>query len=344
MRTTSPPSFAAHIGHLKPCSAMILSFNLGRASRLSLCTTNTYWVSYRPEAACGSVSTVYVTVPKSQVTETFTLAAAAPSYIAGPESVSTSAAGVSATSSDATATATSYTTFTSLLSIAKDTSTSAVADQGPYFFNVNGGTTSWFGGKTPPSTASLVTSTYVVTVVPIPESSPVSDEGAKPTASDTPTTSYTTTFLTTVISKMHTETLTESVGSSAISAKIFSGLGSSGWNATYTTMRIMKTSEYGSGVFMAALPKTGINDEKHLPLLGSALTSLASSPSIGLTKYKYARQVGAIIDATIDGTIVSWTNSYEGSSTMTLASMSGLEVSMASSSMVPSGKLFQVVG
>jgi len=294
-------------------------------------------VCNRPETACGSISTVYTTVPGSPVTETFTITVAASSSIASSGSVSTNAADVSVTSTD-TMTSTVYTTLTSVISIDETSSALVVADQGPYSFNVNNGVTSWFGGRAPPSTDSLVTSTSVVTLVPVPESSPVSDEGLEPTASDTPTTSYTTTE----VSLIHTETLTESMPSGLASAKIFSGLGSSGWNVTYTTFKTVKVSEGENRVVKSEFYKMGLDGETRLPLPGSALTIPASSPSISLTKHKHARQFGAVVEATIDGVIVSWTNNYQGSSASTSA-RSGPETPLTTSSIVSSGKLLQVI-
>lgn len=278
-------------------------------------------------------------MPGTPVTETFTLTVAAPNV----QSLSTNAAGESITASGATATTTSHMTLTDVVSIAEPSSTSAIGDQGLYSFNVNNGITSWFGGKTPPATASLVTSTSIVTLVPVPESSPVSVQGPEPTVSDAPTTSYTTTFLTSVVSEIHTETLTESVPSGGVSTKIFSGLGSSGWNTTYTTLRTIKASEDGSRVAKPAFPKTAINDKKLLPVSGSALTLPASSPSIGLAKHKHARQVGAVVSAIINGVVVSWTNSYQGSSTATSAPVPTPEAPMAPSSLISSGKLLELI-
>ncbi len=293
----------------------------------------------RPEAACGSASIVYMTVPGSPVTETFTLTVTAPSTIADSESISTNVAGVSVNPTVTTATSTIYTTLTSVVSIDEPSSAPVVTDQGPYSFNVNGDSTSWFGGRTPPSTGSLVTSTSVVTLVPVPESSPASNKGLEPTVSVTPTTSYTTTFLTTVVSWIHIETLTKSMPSSVASAKIFSGLGSNGWNVTYTTLKTVKASDGGSRVVKSAISKTGLNDETPLPLPGSALTLPASSPSMDLTKHKHARQLGAVIDATIDGVVVSWTNNYQGDSASTSALTSGPVGPMTTSTMVSSSKL-----
>lgn len=295
----------------------------------------------RPEAACGSISTVYTTVPGSPVTETFTLTVTAPSSIASSGSVSANAAGVSVTSTD-TMTSTAYTTLTSVISIDEPSSAPVVADQGPYSFNVNNGVTSWFGGREPPSTDSLVTSTSVVTLVPVPESSPVSDEGSELSASDTPSTSYTTSFLTTEVTLIRTETITEPMPSGVASAKIFSGLGSSGWNVTYTTLKTVKVSEGGNRAVKSDFYKTAVDGQTLLPLSGSALVLPASSPSISLIKLKHARQVGAVIDATIDGVTVSWTNSYQGSSVLTSAH-SGPEAPMTTSSMVSSGKLLKVI-
>ena len=244
--------------------------------------------------------------------------------------MSTNAAGVSVTTSDAIATATSYLTYTNVISIDESSSTSAVADQGPYSFNINNGITSWIGGKKPPSTASLVTSTAIITLVPVPESSSVSNKVPEPTASDTPTsTSYITTLLTTMVSEMHTETITESLPFGIVSIKVFSGFGSSGWNATYTTLTTIKATEEGSRVVKSDYPKTDLFSS------GSAPTPPPSSPSI---KYKHARDVISIVHATIDGVVVSWTNNYPGTSTTTSAVTSYLVVPMASISLVSSSK------
>ena len=294
-------------------------------------------VSSRPEAACGSISTVYTTLPGSSITETSTLTVTARK----PQSLSINAAGVSFTSSDATATDTNYLTSTDVISIDESSSTSAVADQGPFFFNIDNGITSWYSGKKPPSTASFVTSTAIITLVPVPESSSVSVDVPEPSTSDIPTsTSYITTLLTTKVSKMHTETLTESLSPSVVSTstKLFSGFGSSGWNATYATLKTIKVTEEGSRVVKSDYPKTDLRDDKHLLLPGSARTPPASSPSI---KYNHARDVGATVHATINGAVVSWTNSYQGTSTPKSAVASSPAVPMVSISLVLSSKHFE---
>ena len=275
-----------------------------------------------------------MTVPGSPVTETFTLTVAT----LNTQSVSNSAAGVMLTLTDATATATAYLTTTNVISIDGSSSTSADADQGPYSFTVNSGITSWLGGKTPPSTATFITSTAIITLVPVPESSQISDKGPKPAASDAhTTTSYTTTLLTTVVSEMHTETLTESLPSGTVSTNAFSGFGSSGWNVTYTTLVTVKSSKEGSRVVKPSYPTRGMHDDKQLLLPGSALNPPASSAVI---KYKHARQVEAVIHATIDGVAVSWTNNYQGSSTRTSAIMSRPAMPMATTSLISPSKSF----
>ena len=287
-----------------------------------------------------------MTVPGSPITETVTVAVAARIFTASIESLPTNPAGVSVTSRDATATATDYLTLTSVLSIVEPSSTSAVADQGPYSFNIDSGTTSWLSGKTPSNTHFLATSTYVVTLVPVPQSSPVFDQGSEQPPSGTPTTSYTTTFLTTMTTEMHTQTVTELVSSGVATAKIFSGLGSSGWNITYSTLRTIKVAGDGVRVVKtapSALEKTGFHEDKLLPLSGSALAQPTPTPSTNSTQQVHARQLGAVIDAIIDNVAVSWTNGYQGSSTATSVVTTILEATMVTISVTSPGKLVGVL-
>ena len=301
----------------------------------------------RPESACG-VSTIYMTVPASPVTKTITVAIKAPISMTDSKRVSTNFAGLSVTSTDTMATATNYMTLTSVFSIAEPSSKSTVADQGPYSFNVNSGTTSWFGGKTPSNTGFFATSTRVVTLVPVPKSSSEFAKGPGPTPSDgsyTSVTSYTTTFLTTVTTKVHTETITESVSSGIAIAKIFSGLGSSGWNMTYSTLRTIKISGDSSCEVQpapSASENAGFIVEKLLPLLASvpALVTLPSSKNA--TQRNRVRQIGAVIDATIDGVAVSWTNNYSGSSATTSAPKATPDAPMATSSVISPRKPLRI--
>ena len=218
-----------------------------------------------------------------------------------------------------------------MLSVLEATSLPVESTQGPYSFAEHSGTTIWLGGKTPPSTKSFVIETSAITVLPVPESYIV-DSGATPDAS-----SFSTLTLTATTSKVFTETLTESLSTSEPSAKPFTGLAPYGWNSSLTTFITVKASvasndlvrptgeAYSTGKIHSPRwdvppPLQGINPLFPVPVtpdISAVLASLREESS-----YIAPRQVGSIVVATIEGQVVSWTNSYDGGVTATATSES----------------------
>lgn len=184
----------------------------------------------------------------------------------------------------------------------------ATSHPGPYSFTEDNGTTSWMGGRTPPASASLVTSTSFITLQP--DSSPVS-EGASAGAS----TSYVTISSTQTVTHTHTRTLVESLSvvPASTTAHIghgYTGFGSAGWNATSTTVLTLKVIPTGSGRASPSVYRPGASEDSWSQqggLDGSPISSIKSPRPI------QPRRVEDIIVATIDNVGVSWTNNYDGS-------------------------------
>ena len=286
-------------------------------------------------SACGAVSTVIVTVSGTPTTETINLAAASSAVISilstvEAQTVSTGVAPVD-TSTDITATVTKYLTYTEVFNIVEAPTTSATANQGSYYFSEQNGTTIWLGDKTPPTTDALVTGTTTVLVEPIP-SGPSTSSGLMtssgvaessgvlisngPTSAEGPADikSFSTVFLTVLSTKQLTETLTKSTYTVPTSTRTFAGLGTSGWNSSAPTFKAVKVGPTGSGVLTQGFGQKGVSPTiAHASQSGYSYSLSGSAASDIAPKDKAARQVGAIVVATINGVAVSWTNQYDGS-------------------------------
>lgn len=254
---------------------------------------------------CGGASTVYVTVTVPQTTRTVqaTIVASSTSLELGTSSSSESLVGE--TSTDIITTSTSFHTITNQLSLLPDAASSAKTE-GPYSFAEHSGTTIWLGGKTPPSSESLVVKTTAITVQPVPTGVEVSS--AEPSTS----TSYSTLSLTTVTSKVFTKTVTESFSSPLASAKPFTGIASYGWNSTLTTLLKVPVGKKGTahGPPTGFLPSITNNGG---PPSGTGHHAPRPYPTGNVSGTLAERQVGATVVITIGGVVVSWTNSYDGS-------------------------------
>ena len=200
---------------------------------------------------------------------------------------------------------TSFQTHTNIVSIVPAVATSVEANQGPYSFADHSGTTIWLGGKEPPASGSVIVLTKAITVLPIPPSAYV------PNPEDSLTTSNTTIYSTRTTSKVFTETLTESFSTPAAAAKPFTGVATYGWNSSLTTLLTVPAGAKESGrVYSIGHPSSVTGHNKPpinttYPLLGP---QIIGNGSASLAE----RQVGAIVVITIDGQVVSWTNSYSG--------------------------------
>ncbi|KAI4132444.1 MAG: hypothetical protein LQ347_002574 [Umbilicaria vellea] len=300
-------------------------------------------------SACEAASTVYVTVSGAPTIETIDLVDAPSSIISTASSVKAQPyiwTGVTPadTSKEIIAIFTSYVTYTEVISIAEAPTALATADQGPYYFSEENGTTAWLSDKTPPATDALVTGTTTVVVEPI-QSSLVTSSGlinsavlatssgvplpSGPTstvlAAPATSTSFSTIFLTLFSTKQITETVTETTFTVPTSTRNFAGLGSSGWNNSLTTLQTVKVGWTISGAStqwdgQKAVPYTIIHT-----LQSGYSSSLSKATASGyVPKNKMERQVGAIVYATINGVAVSWTNDFDGGSipTSTLSTSS----------------------
>ena len=163
---------------------------------------------------------------------------------------------------------------------------------GPYSFSENNGTTDWLGGKTPPASARLTTSTSIITLQPVSSLAPNSSQGLSAPAM----TSFLTTTPTETLTHHVTKTMSYLIPTISAGAKGYPGYGPAGWNTTLT--RLFKPSGSGSATNH---PITYSSAVKVTP------TFYGNSP-----RHLRARQVGQVVEATIDGFAVSWTNSYDG--------------------------------
>lgn len=276
--------------------------------------------------------TVYITVPASPTTETVYAASQANSAIES----------AAATTSDAvTVTVTSSVVSTQTISVVQAT---PPAGDGIYSFTVDNDTTSWFGGQTPPSTASLISSTAFITLEPVV--TPVSISTVSPSQSADSTsyltlhsTSYLTLFSTmvtaspsvpvlelvaaqsTTCSDLSTKTtsidvtVTETFAHSSkykpsASAGLYFGQARNGWNATMTTLRQSKGPiNLSSGVAEKSTALQGTPQPKETC---TSISARLPKGRNGRSRLLKPRQVGGIVVDTIDGHVVSWTNQYDG--------------------------------
>ncbi|KAL8898960.1 MAG: hypothetical protein Q9207_006440 [Kuettlingeria erythrocarpa] len=254
------------------------------------------------ESLCPLPSTVTVTVTPP-ITETF-VNAASPSAIAPSSSLKSleSYGGLArGTSLGATTTlsSTTFTTSTKVLGPDEDpiSAQSDAAEPGYYYYVDPDGTTTWLGSKTPTS-GVFVTSTAVVTVQPQPS---VTTETTTLVTTSQPTTStsFTTLSTTSFSTYYHTKEVTiDTAGTPVPSAGQSYYQASYGWNATLSKSQTTKTSA-------PVIPPSDISTQGH------GLGSVASTASY-VIKRRHPRQIGAVVSATINGVLVSWTNSYSG--------------------------------
>lgn len=181
-----------------------------------------------------------------------------------------------------TLSSTSFLTSTKIVNVnhhsASEPAQPSSALDGPYSFAEENGSTIWLGGKTPTSGAAFVTNTLVVTLQPQPSSTETvsftTSSGTTLTSEDQTTTSWTTLSST----SFYTHYLTNLLPAPKPSAYP----GNNGWNATMTTLQ--------------TLP-------------GSAHVTASASSTL---KRVHPRQVGALVTATINGVVVTWTNVWAG--------------------------------
>ncbi|KAL8828097.1 MAG: hypothetical protein Q9170_006746 [Blastenia crenularia] len=246
------------------------------------------------EYECGPVSTVTVTVTNE--------ANPLPSNTSlAPPSAEVATTVDSLTDITTTLSSTTFLTNTKVISVA-DAPTPVPAEDDNYYFAENDGLTTWLGGKSPTFGAPLVTNTLVVTVQPQPVTETSNTEAASSSEDET-TTSFTTVSSTSFYTHYLTKSLTLQTASSPLpSANLPPHPGSYGWNATLSTAQRLKS-------------QTTVPQPSDASIIGNTtwLTPSAVPAMIPPTVRRYhPRQVGIVVTATIDGVLVSWTNSYSG--------------------------------
>ncbi|KAL9595154.1 MAG: hypothetical protein Q9219_006610 [cf. Caloplaca sp. 3 TL-2023] len=247
-----------------------------------------------PESGCGSVPTVTVTVTAPHIVEHAISAASTP--------VTLPLSGTASGSAEATITlsSTSFSTSTKVISVT-DAPMPVPTQDDNYYFAEDDGTTTWLGGKTPTSGAVLVTNTVVLTIQPQPVTETSAAEPSLASEDET-TTGYTTISTTSLYTEYLTKALTlHTTPTLAPSGNLPSYLGPYGWNSTLSTMQSQATGHQPSDIYTDA------------SMTVYSFATVYPSASIAFKRH-HPRQIGAVVTATIDGVIVSWTNVWGGPS------------------------------
>lgn len=296
---------------------------------------------HRANPVCASGSVIFVTVTAPVATKTVSVPVGKGSAVAAVETAI--AVSQASAQTDITTTLTSYVTFTEFIKITPATPTLSgssqapdltasrqepadiAADKGPYYFSEHNGTLVWLGGKTPPATGSFVTSTTFITVQPVPSSLPASaEEKVVSTAEGSiVSTSYSTISLYSVTTIYQTKVVTSTIRVPAIPVKAFVSPGSGGWNTSFVPVLKEVEVKVLSGNPKPIAWQTGAIDIK----VEKSITYPVSAYATTGTEQLEARQVGALVVATIDGAVVSWINSYDGKPTSTTPVISWINVS-----------------
>ena len=258
---------------------------------------------------CSPVSTVFITVPASPTIETIYALSEGSAATVGIEASSNGAA--QPTSTVITKTLTASVVSMQVVSVIHASSPSE--GQAAYTFTKDNGTTTWLGA-TPPASASLITSTQVISLEPVPPGY------VAPPAEVTPVTSYLTVSSTKTLTETDMATQTLAVLTASASAGAYTGLASNGWNSSMSTLITVKSPAIGSVTIAEKLARYSITV---YPIVPSGLVPL---PRGNAARQKKVRDVENIISATIDGVVVSWTDNYDGTP---------LSFSDTSSSVVP---------
>lgn len=189
---------------------------------------------------------------------------------------------------------------------------------GNYYFAEDSGTTTWLSGKTPTSGAVLVTNTLIVTVQPQPMTE-TSTIVAASSSEDRTTTSVMTISSTSFYTYYLTKAFSiQSASTPVASARLLPYLGSYGWNATLSTVQRLESQ---ATVLQSSDDYVASDAVWPNPSPVSAAAFYAG-------KRYHPRQIGAIVTATINGVVVSWTNSCGGETTVS-NSVTSIETSSA---------------
>lgn len=283
------------------------------------------------ESLCASPSTVTVTITspniETSVDAASSLVSIPSSSLESPASYGNVARG---TSTEPTTTLSSTTFITSTKVLGPDDDPVApqsnAAPAGYYYYADNDGTTIWLGNQTP-SSGVFVTSTAVITVHPQPSittetTTIITTSQTILSAEDATSTSFTTLSTTSFSTYYHTKEVTiQSAQTPVPSAGLSSYLGSYGWNVTLSKVQKLET-------FTPVILPSDVSAHGH------GFGKAASTASYAIKRY-HPRQIGAVVSATINGVVVSWTNSY-GGEPATSEPMSTLPAS--SSTLAPTSK------
>ena len=243
---------------------------------------------------CSPVSTVFITVPASPTLEPIYAVGEGPASTSGIEAVSNGAA--QPTSTVITRTVTASVTSVQVVSVIHASSPSK--GQAAYSFTEDNGTTTWLGA-TPPASASLITSTQVISLEPVPPGY------VAPPAEVTPVTSYLTVSPTKTLTETDVATQTSAVLTASASAGAYTGLASDGWNSSMSTLITVKFPGIGSVTIAEKLAQYSITAYPMIP------SGLVPFPRGNKARQNKVRGVENIISATIDGVVVSWTDNYD---------------------------------
>lgn len=240
---------------------------------------------------------MFVTVPASPTTETLYALSKGSIATADIDALVNGAAHL--TSTAVTTIVTTSIISTQVISVIQ--ASSLAEGQVAYSFTEDNGTTTWLGA-TPPISASLITSTQVVTLQPVPPGY------VAPLVETTPVTSYLTLSATKTVTETLTETQTLAISIAAASAGAYTGVASNGWNSSISTFITVK---FPPTVTIAE--KLAYHPGTVYPMVPSGIVPFSPGNA---TRHIKARDVGEIV-ATIDGVAVSWNNNYNGTSLST---------------------------
>ena len=240
------------------------------------------------------MSTVFITVPASPTIETIYSVSKGQAATVGTEALSNGAA--QPTSTFITKTLTASVVSMQVVSVIHASSLSE--GQAAYSFTEDNGTTTWLGA-TPPASASLITSTQVISLEPVPPGY------VAPPAGITPFTSYLTVTPTETLTETYMATDTLAVVTASASAGAYTGLASNGWNSSMSTLITVKSPAIGSVTMAEKLAQNSVT----YAMVPSGLVPFSRGNAARQNK---VRDVENIISATIDGVVVSWTDYYDG--------------------------------
>ena len=244
---------------------------------------------------CSPVSTVFITLPASPTIETIYALSEGSAATVGIETLSNGAA--QPTSTVITKTLTASVVSMQVVSVIHASSPSE--GQAAYSFTYDNGTTTWLGA-TPPASASLITSTQVISLEPVP-----SGYVASP-AKATPVTSYLTVSSTETLTETYTAAKSLAVLTASASAGAYTGLASNGWNLSMSTLITVKSPAIGSVTIAEKLAQYSITAYSVIP------SGLVPFPRGNAARQNKVRDIENVISATIDGVVVSWTDNSDG--------------------------------